>query len=238
LVSRGLVTGDGMAGLRTLLLPPQRRRSPQQRLRVIKGGASPGRLMPVGRWSLLRRPSEFASLDPPIVSPPAAHWVQRPSLSPVAPYQHGEQEGSTEAQDSTVALARQYLHRYGIVTREVLLRETFFPGWRSLLKLFWKMEAQGEIRGGRFVAGFAGEQFALPEAIETLRALRRQPPEKNRITIVASADPLNLVGILTPGERVSPFSSQVIAYEHGIPLEIGELGQVLSRLQGKRSSEG
>ena len=123
------------------------------------------------------------------------------------------------------------------MTREVLSRETLYPGWRILLKIFWKLEARGEIRGGRFVANFPGEQFALPEAVEALRALRRQSSEKNLITIISSADPLNLVGILTPGVKVSPFSSLAIAYENGNPLEIGELGQVLSRLQGKISIE-
>jgi ATP-dependent Lhr-like helicase len=92
------------------------------------------------------------------------------------------------------------------------------------------MEARGEVRGGRFVEGFVGEQFALPEAVDTLRAVRRhRMPDE--LVIVAAADPLNLVGIVTPGARVSPFSGQVIAYRDGIPVEVGELGAVLSRLQ-------
>ena len=92
------------------------------------------------------------------------------------------------------------------------------------------MEARGEIRGGRFVSGLIGEQFALPEAVEALRAVRRQPDD-GQIVLIAAADPLNLVGILTPGARVPATSGQVIAFQRGVPIEAGELGAVRSRLQ-------
>ncbi len=92
------------------------------------------------------------------------------------------------------------------------------------------MEARGEVRGGRFVAGLVGEQFALPEAVEALRATRRHRAS-GEIVLVAAADPLNLVGIVVPGARVSPYSGQVIAYRDGVAAEIGELGAVRSRLQ-------
>jgi ATP-dependent Lhr-like helicase len=98
------------------------------------------------------------------------------------------------------------------------------------------MEARGEVRGGRFVAGFAGEQFALPEAVEALRSVRRRR-EGEETVVVAAADPLNLVGILTLGSRVSPFSGQVIAYRNGVPVEVGELGAVLSKLQRTRAQD-
>ena len=93
-----------------------------------------------------------------------------------------------------------------------------------------RLEARGEIRGGRFVAGFVGEQFALPEAVDALRSVRRRG-SRGEVVVVAAADPLNLVGILTDGARVSPFSGQVIAYRDGVPIEIGELGAVRSKLQ-------
>ena len=99
-------------------------------------------------------------------------------------------------------------------------------GLRTLLLL----EARGEIRGGRFVAGLAGEQFALPEAVETLRGVRRAVDDEVVVTVSAS-DPLNLVGILTPGARLSPFSNQVIAYRSGVPVKIGAHGAVISALQ-------
>src|SRR4029077_12734800 len=109
-------------------------------------------------------------------------------------------------------------------------REVRAPAWRVILGIFRRMEARGEIRGGRFVDGFIGEQFALPEAVDALRAVRRALEDTEPV-IVSAADPLNLVGILTPGARVSPFSNQMIAYQNGVPVEIGELGAVMSRLQ-------
>ena len=104
------------------------------------------------------------------------------------------------------------------------------PAARTLLAIYRRMEARGELRGGRFIDGFVGEQFALPEAVDALRAQRRVAPDEQAV-VVTAADPLNLVGIVTPGGRVSPFSNQVIAYRDGVPVEVGELGTVMSRLQ-------
>jgi hypothetical protein len=91
------------------------------------------------------------------------------------------------------------------------------------------LEARGEIRGGRFVDGFVGEQFALPEAVDALRSVRRR--RDGGVVVVSAADPLNLVGLVTPGARISPFSGMVLAYRDGLPVEIGELGAIRSRLQ-------
>ena len=94
------------------------------------------------------------------------------------------------------------------------------------------MEAAGEVRGGRFVDGLVGEQFALPEAVDSLRALRRRGKDGGtELVVVAAADPLNLLGIISPGGRLSPFSGQVIAYRDGVPVEVGDLGSVRSRVQ-------
>jgi ATP-dependent Lhr-like helicase len=107
------------------------------------------------------------------------------------------------------ALARQFLRRWGVVFRDLLARETLAPTWRDVLIALRRMEARGEIRGGRFVAGFLGEQFALPEAVELLRGARRTSMSTGSSTgastafVVAAADPLNLAGIITPGSRVS-----------------------------------
>ncbi len=98
--------------------------------------------------------------------------------------------------------ARQLLIRWGVLLRDLLVRETLAPPWRDLLPVLRRMEARGEIRGGRFVSGFTGEQYARPEALELLRMIRRQP-EKHPAVAVSGADPLNLAGIVLPGPRVS-----------------------------------
>ena len=141
---------------------------------------------------------------------------------------------ATEAKDDAADepnefIARQLLRRYGVIFRDLLARESCAPPWRSLLFIYRRLEARGEIRGGRFVNGFVGEQFALPEAIDILRAVRRSQ-EKADPVIISAADPLNLVGILTPGARVSPYSGESIAYIEGQPVEVGPLGALLSRL--------
>jgi ATP-dependent Lhr-like helicase len=190
LVARGLVTGDGTAGLRTLLRSDAERRP--RRLRAVRGGRA--RLVPAGRWALLRPGLEHA------------------------------------AEGDPMRFARQMLRRYGVVVRELLARETRMPPWRALLGALRTLEARGEVRGGRFVAGLVGEQFALPEAVEGLRAVRRRGGESETV-VVAAADPLNLVGILVPGPRLPAAAREVVAYRDGVAAETGELGSVLSRLR-------
>jgi ATP-dependent Lhr-like helicase len=109
------------------------------------------------------------------------------------------------------------LRRYGIVFRDLLAREAILPRWRELLIAFRRLEDRGEIRGGRFVGGFTGEQFALPVAVESLRAMRDQRPSGDVLT-VSAADPLNLVGILVPGERIAANSGKVVAFRDGVAI--------------------
>src|SRR5450755_4421110 len=104
------------------------------------------------------------------------------------------------------AFADQLLQRWGVIFRDLLARETLAPPWRDLLPVLRRKEAQGEIRGGRFVSGFTGEQFARPEALDLLRAIRRAPPETIAMPEIANSDPLNLAGIILPGPRVSTLS--------------------------------
>ncbi len=110
------------------------------------------------------------------------------------------------------------LKRYGIVFRDVLARETNLPKWRELQMAFRRLEDRGEIRGGRFVDGFLGEQFALPVAVESLRATRKLPPSGETVTLSA-ADPLNLVGILVPGERIPAISGRTVSFRDGVPID-------------------
>jgi hypothetical protein len=113
--------------------------------------------------------------------------------------------------------AMQLLHRYGIVFPEMLAREPMAPRWRELLRVYRRAEAKGEIRGGRFVAGFVGEQFALPEAMEALRSLRKTEPDGRLISVLA-CDPLNLAGVLTPGPRVPALLGNLVVFRDGVPL--------------------
>src|SRR5205085_10024863 len=104
--------------------------------------------------------------------------------------------------------ARQLLKRTGVVFRRTITREKLPVTWGSLTRIYRRMELRGEVRGGRFVAGFSGEQFALPGAVELLRRIRREPPRA--IVSVSAADPLNFQGILTPDERIAPTTRRLV----------------------------
>ena len=124
---------------------------------------------------------------------------------------------SSYDRETVEKIARILLRRYGVVFKRLLEREGLPLPWRELLRTYHRLEQRGEIRGGRFVSGFSGEQFALPEAIGMLRAIRRAPGEGTLIS-VSAADPLNLVGIITPGNRVSAFAANRILYRDGVPI--------------------
>ncbi len=115
------------------------------------------------------------------------------------------------------ATCQMLLRRYGVVFREVLTRETNLPSWRELLVTYRRLEDRGDVRGGRFVAGLIGEQFALPTAVESLRASRHRRPDELPFT-VSAADPLNLVGIVVPGERVPAISGRTVTFRDGVAL--------------------
>jgi ATP-dependent Lhr-like helicase len=126
-------------------------------------------------------------------------------------------------------VAMTLLRRYGVVFWRLLEREAdWLPSWRELLRTFHRLEARGEIRGGRFVSGLAGEQFALPEAIPLLREVRRRPHD-GRLVAVCGADPLNLVGTLLPGNKVPAVSGNRIVYRDGLPaaVRVGSKQQLL-----------
>ena len=142
----------------------------------------------IGRWSLLS------------ASTNEAEGHDKPTLAP------------------TEAWARQLLARYGIVFRDLLKRESLAIAWRDLLMIYRRMELRGEIRGGRFVSGFTGEQFGLPEAVEALRAVRKDPQAGAQEIRLSGSDPLNLVGIILPGDRIPAHPSQQVIYHNGVPV--------------------
>jgi ATP-dependent helicase Lhr and Lhr-like helicase len=124
--------------------------------------------------------------------------------------------------------ARTVLRRYGVVFRRVLTRESSAVPWRDLTRIYRRLEARGELRGGRFVAGMSGEQFALPEAVEQLRTIRRTAAA-GKILTISAADPLNLAGIVTAGDRVRAAARTRIAYRDGVPIAVKE-GDVVREL--------
>ena len=123
-------------------------------------------------------------------------------------------------------IARSLLRRWGVVFWRLLAREAdWLPPWQDLLRCWRRLEARGEIRGGRFVAGFSGEQFALPEAVGLLREVRRKPPGETLLSL-SGADPLNLVGLLTPGKRLPALTGNRVLYRDGIPIALLAGGEV------------
>jgi ATP-dependent Lhr-like helicase len=123
-------------------------------------------------------------------------------------------------------VARTLLRRYGVVFWRLLTREAgWLPPWRDLLRVYRRLEARGEIRGGRFVAGFSGEQYALPDAVGLLRQMRRRPSAGHWISL-SGADPLNLAGILTPGTRLAALTGNRVLYRDGVPAAVLAGGKV------------
>jgi ATP-dependent Lhr-like helicase len=192
LVALGCVTSDSFAGLRALLTPSQKRK------RIGGGGRHRrGALLGVedaGRWALTRR------------APPqgeAQGWTRGDPLHAAEVVEH---------------VAHALLRRYGIVSWRILQREAaWLPPWRELSRVLRRLEARGDIRGGRFVASVSGEQFALPEAVALLREVRRAPPSAALVS-VSAADPLNVVGTLLPGAKIPALTGNRILYRDGVAL--------------------
>jgi ATP-dependent Lhr-like helicase len=119
------------------------------------------------------------------------------------------------------AVAWQLVRRYGVVFRRLVAREALLAPWRDVLRAFRRLEARGDIRGGRFVGGFSGEQYALAEAVGLLRAARRDEG-RGELVAISGADPLNLAGIITPGEPVAAVSGNRVLYRDGVPVAVKE----------------
>jgi ATP-dependent Lhr-like helicase len=141
-------------------------------------------------------------------------------------------------EDAILRYARILLARYGVVFHRLLARESVALPWRELLLVFRRLEARGDIRGGRFVGGVTGEQFALPEAVAQLRAVRRLP-RQGRLVSISAVDPLNLTGILLPGDRVPAHAANRVLFEDGIPMAvlIGGEFSMLSKVDVTREAE-
>jgi ATP-dependent Lhr-like helicase len=211
LAATGLVTSDSFAGVRALITPAIRRKPIFSSSRRRR--AAPYGLERAGRWSLLRPAgSDGASEEP------AREAARRKALE---------------------THAMVLLRRYGVVFHKLLARESLSVPWRELLMIYRRLEARGDIRGGRFLAGVSGEQFAMPDAVSRLRAIRRREHKPKQLVTLSAADPLNLIGLVTPGERVSAIARTRILFEDGAPLAVLEGGVVrpLAEYPAEREAE-
>jgi ATP-dependent Lhr-like helicase len=199
LAALGLVTSDSFDGLRALLVPSNKRPTFGRNVGKRRRKTSLASIEFAGRWSLLR--------------------TQIRSQSSA----NGAESSAREA--AIEKFARTLLRRYGVLFRRLLERESLGVSWYELGRIYRRWEARGEIRGGYFVAGISGEQFALPEAIGLLRSIRKAPPNSKLITLSA-ADPLNLQGILTPGPRIAALTGSRILFRDGLPIAVLEAGEI------------
>jgi ATP-dependent Lhr-like helicase len=196
LVARGLVTADGFQAVRSLLSARQswrRRQRHEQRLRAGIRRPPARREGGEGRWALL----------PAVTGPGAGPSAEVPERETLA-----EQ------------VAGQLLARWGVVLWDLTARENLAVPWRDVVWALRRLEARGLVRGGRFVSGFAGEQYALPEAVDELRRIRRTARSGQMVRLNA-ADPLNLVGIVVPGARVTAVRTNWVVYRDGVPVDDG-----------------
>jgi ATP-dependent Lhr-like helicase len=207
------VTSDSFDGLRALLIPSNKRPTFGRNVGKRRRKTSLASIEFAGRWSLLRTACGALALQP--------------SSTP-DDCRAGAPPANSAADRRDVALekfARVLLRRYGVVFRRLLDRESFSVSWYELGRIYRRLEARGEIRGGYFVGGVSGEQFALPEAIGLLRSIRKTTPKDELITLSA-ADPLNLQGILTPGPRIAAFATNRILLRDGLAIAALEAKEV------------
>jgi ATP-dependent Lhr-like helicase len=200
LAALGLVTSDSFDGLRALLVPSHKRPTFGRNMAKRRRKTNLASIEFAGRWSLLPRNGGV----------------------PVAA---GNSNGAGPREAAIEKFARVLLRRYGVVFRRLLERESFPITWYELGRIYRRWEARGEIRGGYFVGGVSGEQFALPEAIGLLRSIRKTSSNGELITLSA-ADPLNLQGILTPGPRIPAFTANRILFRDGLPIAVLESGEI------------
>jgi ATP-dependent helicase Lhr and Lhr-like helicase len=199
LAALGLVTSDSFDGLRALLVPSSKRPTFGRNAGTRRRKTNLASIEFAGRWSLLR-------ID-------------------VASQSSGNGAESSARDAAVEKFGRVLLHRYGVVFRRLLERESFPVTWYELGRIYRRWEARGEIRGGYFVGGIGGEQFALPEAIGLLRSIRKSQSNGELITL-SGADPLNLQGILTPGARIAALTANRILFFTGLPIAALEAGEI------------
>ena len=226
LAAAGLATADGLEALRQRLRGTKRPRRPSSSDRTRSDKTGGGRFR-TDRGSVSRG-GRFHNFVPS-PSGGGSGWGRSRTVGS----RWWLLEAPEPVEDRTEAVAWQLLYRYGILFPELLARDSLSLRWRDLTRVLRRLEARGEIRGGRFVSGFVGEQFALPEAADALRRWRNREPD-DRLVIVSACDPLNLAGILTPGPRVASVPGNRLAYRNGVPIAAMDGGQFKALLSSSK----
>jgi ATP-dependent Lhr-like helicase len=168
--------------------------------------------VPSGRWSLL------PEYEPPFLpARPEEAGVRHGRTEVVSKDERSDEDAKLLTEELAAAWAEQLLFRYGVVFRDLVRPEDISVPWREILRVLRRMEAQGTVRGGRFVAGFYGEQYARPEAVESLRNTRRTP-KTGELVRISAVDPLNLTGALLSGTRVPAIHTNAVHYRDGLPI--------------------
>jgi ATP-dependent Lhr-like helicase len=230
LVAAGRVSADSFAGLRALLLPAAKRdggRHRRLRRHQLSG------IEDAGRWSLVRGSARTDEGRVPGETSKEGSRKEQPLSSILSPTGRVGERGAARRFDSDEAehAARALLRRYGVVFWKLLEREApWLPPWRELLRVYHRLEARGEIRGGRFVEGLVGEQFALPEAIAPLRAVRKRADDGELVS-VSGSDPLNLVGTVLVGDKVAALAGSRVLYRDGAPIAALAGGKVTGLIE-------
>ena len=225
LAAGGLATADGLEALRQRLKGTKRPRRPS----FERPGSGRNNRFRNDRSSTDRKGGFHNFIPSP--SGGGSGWGR----SRVAGSRWWLLEAPEPVEDRTEAVAWQLLYRYGILFPELLARDSLSLRWRDLARILRRLEARGEIRGGRFVSGFVGEQFALPEAADALRRWRNREPD-DRLVIVSACDPLNLAGVLTPGPRVPSAPGNRLAYRNGVPIAAMDGSQFVPLLSASKNS--
>jgi ATP-dependent Lhr-like helicase len=236
LVGAGRLSSDSFTGLRALLTPAAKKQGAHRR----RGRSAMFGVEEAGRWSLLEtfapRPADTATTDEPATARTEtdAENTRRSSATPAIIRQpRASRPNSVRSgwdvldDDQLERLISIYLNRWGVLFRSIIERELLAPPWRVLLRALRRMELRGTVRGGRFIAGVGGEQFAFQEAVDGLRSMAKEvAAAKPRYHSLAASDPLNLLNLILPRRKLAKLLNNRVLFEDGIPIAVVESGEV------------
>ncbi|MDA9871022.1 DEAD/DEAH box helicase [Gammaproteobacteria bacterium] len=236
LVGAGRLSSDSFTGLRALLTPAAKKQGAHRR----RGRSAMFGVEEAGRWSLLEtfapRPADTTNTDEPATArtETEAENKRRSSATPAIIRQPRASRPNTVRSgwdvlddDQLERLISIYLNRWGVLFRSIIERELLAPPWRVLLRALRRMELRGTVRGGRFIAGVGGEQFAFQEAVDGLRSMAKEvAAAKPRYHSLAASDPLNLLNLILPRRKLAKLLNNRVLFEDGIPIAVVESGEV------------